>query len=174
MLRAKGIDFQAHNLPDEKLSAKEAAAFLGVSENRVFKTIVLLDERSAQSFLALVPGDKTIDLKAVGQLLSSKRIKVVSQSQAEKLTGLKTGGISALALLNKKFKVILDEKALSQGNIFVSGGQRGLNISIKVLDLIQLCSATVGKISKIKKTPKRQGTSYKIIRKCTMDRRLLC
>ena len=147
LLTLKGIIFESHELPEEKLGALAAAAFLGVAENQVYKSIVLLDETSAQSILALVPGNKKADLKAIGKLLASKRIRAASQSQAEKLTALKSGGISALALIDKKFKIIIDEKSLSHNKIIVSGGQRGLNISMRAIDLIHLCNAKIGKIS---------------------------
>jgi len=63
------------------------------------------------------------------------------KSEAERLTGLQTGGIGALALLGKPFPVYIDRLALGQKEILVNGGRRGLNLSVPVPDLIQLTGA---------------------------------
>jgi Cys-tRNA(Pro)/Cys-tRNA(Cys) deacylase len=61
--------------------------------------------------------------------------------QAEQLTGLRVGGISALALLNRPFEVYIDESALSFPQILVSGGQRGVDLQLRVTDLLQVTQA---------------------------------
>jgi Cys-tRNA(Pro)/Cys-tRNA(Cys) deacylase len=66
---------------------------------------------------------------------------------AERLTGLQVGGISALALLNKGFTVYLDEWATLLDFIVVSAGQRGLNLKLSVDDLIRVTAAQVVEVS---------------------------
>ena len=63
------------------------------------------------------------------------------------MTGLQTGGISPLALINKGFQVVLDESIRSHNQIFISGGQRGLNIELTPKDLIKLTNARTAKIA---------------------------
>jgi Cys-tRNA(Pro)/Cys-tRNA(Cys) deacylase len=67
--------------------------------------------------------------------------------QAEQLTGLQTGGISPLALLNRGFTVVLDTAAESYPEIFISGGQRGLNLYLPVSALVSLSKAILADIS---------------------------
>ena len=64
-----------------------------------------------------------------------------------KMTKLQAGGISPLALVNRGFDVILDSSAREHEQIHVSGGQRGLNIRLRVDDLVRLTSAKIGEIS---------------------------
>jgi Cys-tRNA(Pro)/Cys-tRNA(Cys) deacylase len=71
-----------------------------------------------------------------------------SERQAEQLTGLQAGGISPLALINKGFQVVIDESAKGFEKIFVSGGQRGLDIHLPVEALGRLTNARFGKISR--------------------------
>jgi Cys-tRNA(Pro)/Cys-tRNA(Cys) deacylase len=66
---------------------------------------------------------------------------MAAHADAEKLTGLQTGGISALALINKGFDVYLDDQANQHDQIAVSAGQRGANILLPVKDLIRLTRA---------------------------------
>ena len=68
---------------------------------------------------------------------------MATHDQAEALTGLQTGGISPLALINKGFDVYLDEQAQAFTAIAVSAGQRGANLLVPVKELIQLTRARV-------------------------------
>jgi Cys-tRNA(Pro)/Cys-tRNA(Cys) deacylase len=65
----------------------------------------------------------------------------------KKITGLLTGGISPLALINRGFQVWLDLSAKDFDEIHISGGQRGLNIRLPVNVLMTLTSARMGEIS---------------------------
>jgi Cys-tRNA(Pro)/Cys-tRNA(Cys) deacylase len=64
------------------------------------------------------------------------------------LTGLQTGGISPLALLQRSFQVVVDDTALELDEIYISGGQRGLNICLPTDELVKLTKATVAAISR--------------------------
>ena len=65
-----------------------------------------------------------------------------SEREAERLTGLQVGGISPLALINRGFQVVIDETAQLFDEIYISGGQRGLDILLPVQALADLTSAT--------------------------------
>lgn len=143
MLAAKGIAFEAHELPEEKLGGVEAAAILGVDANQMFKTIVAVRPDGGKPVLALIPAPAQLDLKAVGRLLGGKKLQLATQAQAEKLTGLQVGGISPLALIGKGFEIVMDESATTFEKIYISGGQRGLNISLSPDSLIKLTHANV-------------------------------
>lgn len=146
MLAAKKLSFEAHALPREKLGGLEAAAHLGVDPAQMFKTIVALPE-GGKPVLALVPANAELDLKALGRALGGKKMRTSTQAQAEELTGLQTGGISPLALLAKGFQVVIDESAQSFEKVYLSGGQRGLNISMSPRDLQALTRARAARIA---------------------------
>jgi len=57
------------------------------------------------------------------------------------MTGLKVGGISALALLHRGFEIYVDEPAMLLDEFVVSAGQRGLNLRLKVVDLLAVTGA---------------------------------
>jgi Cys-tRNA(Pro)/Cys-tRNA(Cys) deacylase len=61
---------------------------------------------------------------------------------------LQAGGISPLALINKGFQVVIDSAAQGYEKIYISGGQRGLNIQLPVNDLAKLTNARFGNISR--------------------------
>ncbi|MGH2581899.1 MAG: YbaK/EbsC family protein [Anaerolineales bacterium] len=146
MLAAKGIPFKAHELPEEKLGGVEAAGVLKVERNQVFKTIVALPGDGGKPILALVPAPKQVDLKLLGRALGSKKMQLATQAQAEKLTGLKVGGISPLALIGGGFTVVMDDSAFLFNEIYLSGGQRGLNISLSPKAIQELTRARTASI----------------------------
>jgi Cys-tRNA(Pro)/Cys-tRNA(Cys) deacylase len=125
-------------------SATSVAEMVGVPPDQVFKTIVVLrDERGRRPLLVIVPGDSEVDLKRLAVGLDEKKLRVAAQREAESLTRLQVGGISALALINRGFDVVLDRSAerYADEGIYVSGGQRGLNVKIKPADLTALTGA---------------------------------
>ncbi len=147
LLNSRKIPYTAFELPEEKLGAVETAQILGVPLDQVFKTIVVVREIKGKPILALVPGDKEVDLKALAKAVGEKKLRLPSEREAENLTGLQAGGISPLALINRGFQVILDESANNFLEIHISAGQRGLNLRLPVVDLIKLINAHLAVIS---------------------------
>ena len=147
LLDQRKIEYTAHEFPPEKLSAEEVAGLLKVPPGRVFKTIVVTRVERGKPILAIVPGPREVDLKAVARTVGEKKVQLPTQREAERLTGLQAGGISPLALLNKGFQVLLDSSAREYETIYISGGQRGLNVQLPVEDLMRLTNAQLAPIS---------------------------
>lgn len=145
-LDSQGIPYTAYELPAEKLSALEAARFLNVDAEQVFKTIVVLREGHGKPILAVVPGPLEVDLKLLAKAVGEKKLLLATQRQAEQITGLLSGGISPLALLNRGFEVVLDELSDLYEEIYISGGQRGLIIRLPTRSLIALTDAKLAGI----------------------------
>ena len=147
-LEAHHVRFTAHELPTQKLGALEAAQHLGVPPEQVFKTIVITRERG-KPVLAVIHGPRVVDLKSLAALLGEKKVHVPSEREAEGLTGLQAGGISPLALINKGFQVVIDSACDKLAELYISGGQRGINLKLSVEDLKRLVNARTGPISRL-------------------------
>lgn len=147
LLDQRKIAYTAYQLPPEKLGALEAAKYLGVPADLVFKTIVVKRVSAGKPILAMVPGTQEVDLKALAKIIGEKKVVLPTQREAERITGLQAGGISPLALLNRGFQIILDSSTEQYKEIYISGGQRGLNIQLPVSDLVSLTNAKVAEIS---------------------------
>jgi Cys-tRNA(Pro)/Cys-tRNA(Cys) deacylase len=123
-------------------SADEVAHLIGVPVDQVYKTIVVLrEEKGKKPLLVMVAGNREIDLKKLAASVGEKKLHIAKHDEAEKLTGLQVGGISAIALLSKPFEVCLDRPALDFEHIHISGGQRGLDVRIGVKDVLALTKA---------------------------------
>jgi len=150
MLDAKKVAYQAFEVPAVKLSALEVADYLGLSPGEVFKTIVCKRLSPGKHILALVPATSEVNSKKLASALNDKKIAITSQDEAERMTGLLSGGISPLALLNKGFQVVIDASAHEREHIIVSAGQRGLQVRISVDALARLTQARFAEIAEKK------------------------
>lgn len=148
LLDGRKIPYKAYQLPSEKLSALDVAKFLGVPPEQVYKTIVVTRVRRGKPILALVPGPGEVDVKALAKHIGEKKVNLPTQREAEQLTGLQAGGISPLALLNRGFQVIVDSSAKNYEELYISGGQRGLDIRLPLTAIISLTRATLAEISR--------------------------
>ena len=101
-----------------------------------------------KTILGVVPAPSELDLKALAKAVGEKKIRLAKHAEAENLTGLQTGGISALALLHKPFEVVLDSAAEALDTMYVSAGQRGLQVSLSPKAFIKLTNARIASIAR--------------------------
>jgi Cys-tRNA(Pro)/Cys-tRNA(Cys) deacylase len=162
LLEARGIAHRVRVYDAERTfhSADEAAGLLGVPGASVLKTLVVLRETvgRAKPILVLVPSDRRLDLKRVGQALGEKRLRMASQREAEQLTGLKVGGISALAVRAGAFEVLVDASAARWDRVHVSAGVRGVDLELAVRDLL---AVTEGRLVSASGDDSGSGTDAK-------------
>jgi Cys-tRNA(Pro)/Cys-tRNA(Cys) deacylase len=125
-------------------SAVKVAEAIGLPAAQVFKTLVVQpDEANRKPMLVIIPAADTLDLKAFAKAVKLKKARMATHEQAEALTGLQTGGISPLSLINKGFDIYLDAQAQQFDAIAISAGQRGANVLVPVKELIQVTRARV-------------------------------
>jgi len=142
LLDARHIAYTVFEFSPEKHSAEETAELLQVPPDHVYKTLVVLREaKGKKPLLVMVPAGRELDLKKLAASVGEKKLKMATQREAEVLTGLQVGGISALALLNKGFEICLDHAAPTLPYIHLSAGQRGANLRLTVADLIVITQA---------------------------------
>lgn len=122
----------------------EAADLLGLSADRVFKTLVA--EVDGALTVGVVPVSGQLDLKALAAAVGGKKAKLAEVAAAERATGYVAGGISPLGQ-RKRLPVVLDATALDFDTIYFSGGRRGLEIELAPADLVRLASAVVAPIA---------------------------
>jgi Cys-tRNA(Pro)/Cys-tRNA(Cys) deacylase len=141
MLEAQGVRYEVLSFPDTIHSAVGVAAYYGLPPAQVYKTLVVVLSQS-QPALVLIAGDREIQLKRLAQALGEKQLRMATQKEAEVWTGLKVGGISALALFHRGFPVYIDRAAAALDEIIVSAGQRGMDIRLTIPDLVRVTGAT--------------------------------
>lgn len=140
LLEGKKAPYTVLSYPPTLRDAAAIAAELGLPPEQVYKTLVAL-RPPRKPLLVMLPAHRQLDLKKLARALGEKKVALATQREAEALTGLQVGGISALALLNKGFANFIDISAHDQTEIVVSAGERGLQIRLATADLIRLTGA---------------------------------
>ncbi|EGJ78124.1 putative transcriptional regulatory protein [Streptomyces sp. Tu6071] len=134
----------AHD-PAHPSYGEEAAEALGVTPDRVFKTLVA--EVDGSLTVAVVPVAGTLDLKALATAAGGKRAVMADPAAAERTTGYVRGGISPLGQ-RRPLPTVIDDSAAAHATICVSAGRRGLEVELAPEDLATLTKAVLAPIGR--------------------------
>lgn len=150
LLEQHNIPYEALTYPTEIKDAGEVAEALGLPYETVFKTLVVQaadDATQKKPYLVMIPALHRLDMKKMAAAAGVKKVRIAAHKDAESLTGLQVGGISALALTQKGWPVYLDSSATAGQHIVLSAGQRGTQLRVPVTPLIQLLRARLVEVS---------------------------
>ncbi|PKN79185.1 MAG: Cys-tRNA(Pro) deacylase [Chloroflexi bacterium HGW-Chloroflexi-9] len=146
--KAAGVPYevvQYEHDPKAESYGLEAAELLGIAPERVFKTLVAkVDGRLA---VGIVPVAVRLDLKALASTLGGRKAEMADPAEAQRATGYVVGGISPLGQ-KRRLATVLDESAMAQETVYVSGGRRGLEIVLAPADLVRLTDAKVAPLAR--------------------------
>ena len=147
-LTTAGVPYELHAYdhdPSHPSYGEEAAEAMGVSPDRVFKT--LLADVDGTLTVAVVPVAGQLDLKALASAVGGKRATMADPTLAERTTGYVRGGISPLGQ-RKKLRTVLDDSATTHTTICISAGRRGLEVELSPKDLTSLTQAVLAPIGR--------------------------
>lgn len=111
----------------------------------VYKTLVIKGDKTGV-WVAVVPGDKSLSLKAMAQASGNKKVAMVPVKEIQGLTGYIRGGCSPLGM-KKAYPVVIDTQAQKLEKIFVNAGQRGILTGVKPSDLQEVTKGIWADIS---------------------------
>ncbi len=137
LLDSHQIWFQVYLYNSQERDAVKVASLLNIPAAQLYKSLGVLRERG-KPLLVIIPADRRLDLKRLAAAVGEKKLKMAAHQDAEKITRLKVGGISPLALLNRGFDMVLDQSSAQWETIFISAGQKGINLELAVVDLVNL------------------------------------
>jgi len=121
------------------------ARILGLDADTVGKTLVAeLDD--GRHVVAVVPVSGSLDLKALARAAGAKRASMADPAVAERLSGSVVGGIAPLGH-RRPMPVFVDELLRVADEVHVSGGRRGLELTLAPDDLVRATGATVAPIA---------------------------
>lgn len=126
------------------LDAVHVANSVSEPIERVYKTIVCTADH--EYVVACLQGDLNLDLKALAYICGAKRCELMDLKDLQKITGYVRGGCSPLGM-KKRFRTLIDERALMQEKIYVSAGVRGKQIALAPKDLATATEAQICKIT---------------------------
>ena len=128
-----------YEVDENDLSATHVAEQLGEDIAQVFKTLILHGDKSGY-FVCVIPGADEVDLKKAAKVSGNKKCEMIPVKELLPLTGYIRGGCSPIGM-KKHFPTYIPPTASGFDKIYVSAGQRGLQIQIAPADLIKVAQA---------------------------------
>lgn len=122
------------------------AALVAEDAQRVYKTLVTLDEKGAPHVCVLA-ADRELDLKAAARHFGVKTLMMEKVKDLKALTGYVRGGCSPIGM-KKPFPTVVDERAKGLPYVLVSAGKIGLQLKIQPEDVVKAAGAGYGEISR--------------------------
>jgi len=143
LLDAAGIQYKLvpYEVDEDHLEASHVAEQLGEDLDTVFKTLVLRGDRNGL-FVCVMPGSMEVDLKVAARISGNKSCEMIHVKELLPLTGYIRGGCSPIGM-KKPLPTFIHESALLYDSIFISAGQRGLQLQISPTDLINYIGAEI-------------------------------
>ncbi|MDL2221934.1 Cys-tRNA(Pro) deacylase [Parabacteroides sp. OttesenSCG-928-N08] len=130
-----------YEVDESDLSATHVAEQLGEEVSQVFKTLVLHGDKSGH-FICIIPGAEEVDLKKAAKVSGNKKCEMIPMKELLPLTGYIRGACSPIGM-KKLFPTYIHTTAPSYPLIYVSAGQRGLQLRLSPQELIKQTRAVV-------------------------------
>ena len=136
-LDSAGITYQTREYPvdEDDLSGQHVAEMLQEDPERIFKTLVCADEKGGHHVFC-IPVNEELDLKKCARAAGVKRVEMIHLKELLPLTGYIRGGCSPVGM-KKPFPTCMDETAQLFDSVYLSAGQRGLQMLVDPLRLME-------------------------------------
>lgn len=144
LLDAAKVAYQTrtYEVDETDLSAVHVAAQLHEDVAQVFKTLVLRGDKTG-IFVCIIPGDKEVDLKKAAKLSGNKSCAMIKMQELLPITGYIRGGCSPIGM-KKNYPMYIHQSCQDFEQIYISAGCRGMQVYLRVDDLIHFAHLTIG------------------------------
>ena len=138
-----GLPFRCteYDYDEQDLSGLHAAQSIGMPPEQVFKTLVARGEKRGV-LVFCIPVCCELDLKKAAAAAGDKKVEMAAMKELLPLTGYIRGGCSPIGM-KKTFPTYIDETCQLFDSIYVSAGQRGLQLHLRTEDLIHYAQITI-------------------------------
>lgn len=141
LLQNAGVDIEIveYEVDENDLSGTHTADLLGIDPDCMFKTLVCRDDKGGYEVFC-IPVAYELDLKKCAVAAGVKRVEMIHVKELLPLTGYIRGGCSPVGM-KKKFPTYIDEIAVLFDRIYVSAGQRGVQMFVEPDKLVDYIGA---------------------------------
>ena len=148
LLKQAGIEFEtsSYEVDESDLSGVHAAQMLGIDPDCMFKTLVTRSDKR-NLYVFCIPVAQELDLKKCAAAVGEKKVEMIHVKELLGLTGYIRGGCSPVGM-KKKYPTIFDETAQLFDRIYVSAGQRGVQMIVDPMKLAEYVGADFADVSK--------------------------
>ncbi len=132
-----------YEVDESDLSGVHAAEEMGIDDpGCVFKTLVTKGAKGGY-FVFCIPVAESLNLKKCAALAGEKSVEMIHVKDMLAITGYIRGGCSPIGM-KKQFPTFFDETAILYDKIYVSAGQRGVQLILPPDVLIDFVDGKTG------------------------------
>ena len=128
-----------YTVDPDNLAADHVAEELGEPIERVYKTLVLHGDKTGY-FVCVIAGNHEVDLKKAAKASGNKKAEMIPMKDLLGVTGYIRGGCTSIGM-KKHFPTYFSEEMLDFEYVYVSAGQRGLQLKLNPNDLLRVAQA---------------------------------
>ncbi|AAY80498.1 aminoacyl-tRNA deacylase [Sulfolobus acidocaldarius] len=125
ILKKLALSYKFISVPNAR-TVKDASMSLGVSEDRIAKTILVIADN--KPYAVFLRGNRRVDLDKLKLYLNVREIRVAKASEVKKITGYEVGGLPPL--INGVETIMDEELADDDKEVFCGGGNETTLLSI--------------------------------------------
>ena len=133
-----------YDFDEQDLNGNHAAKALGFPPEQVYKTLVARGSRTGINIFC-IPVSEELDLKKAAKVAGDKDMSMVPVKELLSLTGYIRGGCSPVGM-KKKYPTYFEESCQLFDEIAVSAGERGHQMIIPPMALVQLVDGLLADI----------------------------
>ena len=147
LVETAGIEYVLREQDISKgfLGGVEMAKMLNQNPKQVFKTLVTVSS-SGEHFVCVIPVDRELNLKKAARHFGVKKVEMLLSRKLLETTGYVHGGCSPVGM-KKLFPTVIDDSAADFETIMVSAGKVGLQMELKVGDLLEITGAAMDNVT---------------------------
>jgi Cys-tRNA(Pro)/Cys-tRNA(Cys) deacylase len=140
-LVAGKVPYRVMTFKAEEKSAEEVTRETGFPLGQVVKTL-LVRGASQKYYLALCPGDRQVNLKALARAVNERTVDMARREEVPKLTGYFIGGVSPIGT-HRPLPVVMEKSILAMPEVAISAGQWGCQAVLLPSDLRKFLGSRV-------------------------------
>ncbi len=146
ILDSRHISYGIHeyDISDGLIDGTSVCDKVGAPAAQFFKTLVArgADKRIC---VLVINANAEVDLKKAAALAGEKNMELIHVKELEGITGYIRGGCAPIGM-KKNFDTYYDDAVNHIPLLYVSGGKKGMAVSVKPEELIAATNGTVGNI----------------------------
>ncbi len=140
-LREAGVEGEVIRLPAETATVERAAEALGVTADRVIKSLVFR-AKDGECVLVIAAGTARVDAKKLAAVMGKDRWRLAAPDVVQVVTGYPAGGTPPIGHASK-VRVLMDTKAAALDVVYGGGGALDCMLRVRVADIRRLTGAEV-------------------------------
>ena len=145
-LKQQKIPFEVITYDHKEKGAEFAAMATGFPLKKTVKTLVV-DLGNKKYGMALMPGDRQLDLKAFAKAATVKKAVMADTGTAERITGYLVGGISPFGT-KQRIPCIMEHSLMNFDKVMINAGHRGTMLLISPKNIVKALGCPIGKIAR--------------------------